>query len=195
MSCHWPASRFSRMFLHSKSQAFDVESRSCSLIDRRSCSLLDFRLVVIVNGDTYQHRARVSSERTVIRSLARSVARVGRARSGAAVVVTPPDTRRCVTLQQRNGEACLYFAPARGWIGRRIHSDGSHALWGFPASLISTTWQREQLCDVSSTNAMQRRMVPPLQHTTALSLFSPSPFSHSLLSRWNIDPGISREIG
>ncbi len=67
VSCHWPSSRFSRMFLHSTSQAFDVESRSCSLIDRRSCSLLDFRLVVIVNGDTYQRRARVSSEKTVIR--------------------------------------------------------------------------------------------------------------------------------
>jgi len=77
VSCHWPASRFSRMFLHSKSQALDVESRSCSLIDRRSCSLLDFRLVVIVNGDTYQHRARVSSEGTVIRSLARPPGSLG----------------------------------------------------------------------------------------------------------------------
>lgn len=97
------------MFLHSKSQAFDVESRSCSLIDRRSCSLLDFRLVVIVNGDTYQRRARVSLERTVIRYLP-----LARTRSGAAVVVTPPDTRRCVTLQQEKSEAYLNFAPTRG---------------------------------------------------------------------------------
>lgn len=44
----WPASRLSRTFLHSRSQALDVDSRSCSLIDRRSWSLLaDFRRVVI----------------------------------------------------------------------------------------------------------------------------------------------------
>ncbi|KAM7374480.1 hypothetical protein PAMP_007135 [Pampus punctatissimus] len=46
--------RLSRTFLHSRSQALDVESRSCSLIDRRSCSLADFRWVVIaVYPDAY----------------------------------------------------------------------------------------------------------------------------------------------
>lgn len=49
---YWPASRLSLTFLHSKSQALDVESRSCSLIDRRSWSFADFRFVVIVNRDT-----------------------------------------------------------------------------------------------------------------------------------------------
>ncbi|KAL1266455.1 hypothetical protein QQF64_002130 [Cirrhinus molitorella] len=65
------------MFLHSKSQAFDVESRSCSLIDRRSCSLLDFRLVVIVNGDTYQRRARVFLWRGPLSLIRRSPGSVG----------------------------------------------------------------------------------------------------------------------
>lgn len=41
---HWPASLRSLTFLQSKSQALDVELRSCSLKDRRSFSLTEFLL-------------------------------------------------------------------------------------------------------------------------------------------------------
>lgn len=46
----WPASRRSRTFLHSKSQALAVESRSCSLSDLRSCALAERRWLLILAG-------------------------------------------------------------------------------------------------------------------------------------------------
>lgn len=46
---YWPASLRSLTFLQSKSQALDVELRSCSLNERRSFSLAELRLDVIAN--------------------------------------------------------------------------------------------------------------------------------------------------
>lgn len=46
---YWPASLRSLTFLQSKSQALDVELRSCSLKDRRSFSFAELLLDVIAN--------------------------------------------------------------------------------------------------------------------------------------------------
>lgn len=46
---HRPASRLSRTFFHSRSQALAVESRNCSLMDRLSCVGKGFRLLVILD--------------------------------------------------------------------------------------------------------------------------------------------------
>lgn len=57
----WPASRRSRTFLHSRSQALAVESRSCSLIDRRKWTVADFGLAVIAVPPDAHSRTESSS--------------------------------------------------------------------------------------------------------------------------------------
>lgn len=52
---HWPASLRSLTFLQSKSQALDVELRSCSLKDRRSFSLTEFLLDDIANPPLFHN--------------------------------------------------------------------------------------------------------------------------------------------
>lgn len=52
---YWPASLRSLTFLQSKSQALDVELRSCSLKDRRSFSLTEFLLDDIANPPLFHN--------------------------------------------------------------------------------------------------------------------------------------------
>lgn len=53
---YWPASLRSRTFFQSKSQALDVELRSCSLKDRRRFSFAEFLLEVISNPELWHNK-------------------------------------------------------------------------------------------------------------------------------------------
>lgn len=55
---YWPASLRSLTFFQSKSQALDVELRSCSLKERRSFSFAEFLLDVISNPP-YGHNIKI----------------------------------------------------------------------------------------------------------------------------------------
>lgn len=58
---YWPASLRSLTFLQSKSQALDVELRSCSLNERRSFSLAELRLLDVIANPPLGHNNSILS--------------------------------------------------------------------------------------------------------------------------------------